>query len=160
MVKGSEPPLLCAPDQIDISDSPCIIYRPLGSPSFHDAFPGLEVDTVVVTETDHLTFLRLLSKGGGGIPEPLVPLLRRSPLLFLGYGLDVWQYRLIVQVFQSVGVRRKEAVNRAVRIPDGRMETLAWTRLKADLVQMNPHDFARRVLVKGGIADGIAGHGA
>jgi hypothetical protein len=156
VMRPGEPPAIRMPTQIDVSDSECVVYRPLGSPSFHDAHPDLEIDTVVVTETDHVTFLSVLSSAG--IPQRLTPIFRRSPLLFLGYGLDVWQYRLVVQVFQSVGGRRPEAVTRAVRIPDGRMEELSWTRLKADVIRMDPHDFARRVRTKGGMPDGTAGH--
>jgi hypothetical protein len=124
-----------------------VIYRPLGSPLLHDSLdPGLEIDTVVITETDHLTFLGRLENQHMQVPTRFSRLLQRRPLLFLGYGLDVWHYRLVMHVFQAVGGRGQGTHALAVRQPASPMETLAWQRLGADIVQLDTNEFARRVM--------------
>jgi hypothetical protein len=123
-----------------------VIYRPLGSPLVHDRLnPDDEIDTVVITETDHLTFLGRRENQHMQVPTAFSKPLRR-PLLFLGYGLDVWQYRLVMHVFQAIGGRSQSAHAMAVRRPSSPMEILSWQRLGADVVQLDSNEFARRVM--------------
>jgi hypothetical protein len=141
---GAEPEI-CLADMVNVRDTEAVVYRPLGSPFLHDLVdPGLELDTVVVTETDHLTFLRRLENQHTQIPSRVRNVFQRRPLLFLGYALDVWQFRLVMQVFQSVGPRNPECVTRAVRVADTPMEQIAWKRLHADLIPMDANEFALR----------------
>jgi SIR2-like domain len=136
-----------AADKVETRADELVIYRPLGSPLLHDRLdPAWEIDTVVITEADHLSFLSRLENPQTGVPARFSRLLQRRPLLFLGYGLDVWHYRLIMHVFQSAGGRAAAAHALAVRQPASPMETLAWQRLGADLVPLDPNAFARRVM--------------
>jgi hypothetical protein len=130
--------LICfAPDEL-------VLYKPLGSPFLHDGLdPNLEIDTVVVTETDHAVFLQHLDSPETGVPNPLRIRFRRSPLLFLGYTMDVWQYRLMMLIFQSAGHQGRNASVLAVRVPDAEIEELAWNRLNTNLIRMDPNQFAR-----------------
>ena len=133
-------------DKVDLKKEDLIIYKPLGSPLLHDKLkPNLEIDTVVITETDHLTFLGRLENELTKIPTAFNTLLRNHPLLFLGYALDVWHYRLVMQVFQAVGDSGRRSPTLAIREPASLMEELAWQRLGVDLIQMQPNDFARRI---------------
>ncbi len=130
--------LICfAPDEL-------VLYKPLGSPFLHDGLdPNLEIDTVVVTETDHAVFLQHLASPETGVPNSLRIRFRRSPLLFLGYTMDVWQYRLMMLIFQSAGHQGRNASVLAVRVPDAEIEELAWNRLNTNLIRMDPNQFAR-----------------
>jgi hypothetical protein len=140
-------PDICLADKVNVEQGEAVVYRPLGAPFLHDLVdPELELDTVVVTETDHLTFLRRLENQHTQIPPRLSRLFKRCPLLFLGYALDVWQYRLVMQVFQSVGPRSPQCVTRAVRVTDTPMEAIAWKRLNADVIPMDPNEFASRAV--------------
>jgi hypothetical protein len=136
----------CRADELRLRADECVIYKPQGSPFLHDDLdPDLEIDTVVVTETDHAIFLQRLESPETGVPGPVKSRLRRSPLLFLGYTMDVWQYRLMMLLFQSV--RRQDGLTtRAVRIPDTDVEEVAWNRLNASVIRMDPNEFARSVL--------------
>ena len=139
-------PLICLADKLDIRDDELIIYRPHGSPYLHDELdPDLEIDTVVITESDHLKFLGRLENQHTKIPTKFSRLLRRRPMLFIGYTLDVWHYRLVMRVFQSVGTRGPRAVTLAVRKPASKMEEIAWKRLGTDLIPLDPNEFANRV---------------
>jgi 4'-phosphopantetheinyl transferase EntD len=66
--------------------------------------------------------------------------------MVLGYTLDVWQYRLVMQVFQSVGMKQAKSTSFAIRQPGSNMEALAWRRLGIDIIQMEPNEFAEKVL--------------
>ena len=73
----------------------------------------------------------------------------RDPLLFLGYTLDVWQYRLMMLVFQVANRDPSRIKTLAVRVPDDAIEEVAWNRLNAQLIRMDPSQFAREAQVAG-----------
>jgi hypothetical protein len=123
-----------------------VIYKPLGPPLLHRYVDSdKEIDTVVITETDNLTFLGRLQNQSTKVPARFHRPLQRHPLLFLGYPLDVWHCRLVMQVFEAVGIGPKHASFVAVRQPASPMEELVWKRLGADLLGIDPNVFAKRV---------------
>jgi Domain of unknown function (DUF4062)/SIR2-like domain len=139
-------PEICLADKVNLGEHERVIYKPLGSPFLHDRLdPELEIDTVVATETDHITFLGRLENQHTQIPARVQRLLKRRALLFLGYGLDVWQHRLVMQVFQSIGRRGPDSATLAVRVADSPIEEVSWRRLGADVISMDANEFARRV---------------
>ena len=142
---GAEPKI-CLADKVDLAPDELVVYRPLGSPLLHDLLdPLLGIDTVVITETDHATFLGMLENQKTGIPTSLSRPMQIKRLLFLGYSLDAWHYRLVMRLIQMVGATRRLI---AVRTPSCRMEELAWARLQTDVVSMDPNAFARRVMLE------------
>ncbi len=150
--RRGEEPEICLADQFDRRNTDLVIYKPLGSPLLNDQLnklnPDLEIDTVVITETDHLTFLGRLENQHTKIPTAFSRLFQRNSLLFIGYTLGVWHYRLVMQVFQSVGARGRSVPIMAVINPEAglsEMEKLTWKRLGADLIHMSPNEFAARV---------------
>ena len=147
--RGAEPEI-CLADKVRLEKGERVVYKPLGSPFLHEHFdPDLEIDTVVVTETDHLQFLGRLENQHTQIPTAFTRRFQRCPILFLGYDLDVWQYRLVIGVFESVGARGRLASTLAVRAPASAMEAVAWKRLGADLIQMDPNEFAQKMMEEG-----------
>ena len=146
VLRSGQPPEIVLADRVEIRDGEHIIYKPLGSPFLHDRLDAEHgIDTVVVTEEDHLTFLGRLQNQHTRIPTVITRLLRGRPLLFLGYHLDVWQYRLVMQVFQSIGNRGKSPIL-AVRTPESPIEEVTWKRLGAGLIPMKTEEFAKRVM--------------
>ena len=101
----------------------------------------------MITENDHLTFLGRLQNQHTKIPTAFSRLFQRRSLLFLGYTMDVWHYRLVTQVFQLLGVRAKNAASLAVREPTSKMEEVAWQRLDVNLIPRDPNEFARWALM-------------
>jgi hypothetical protein len=145
VLRGEEADI-CLADRVDVTGVDCVVYKPLGSPLLHRYVdPDKEIDTVVITETDYLTFLGRLQNQSTKIPAPFYRPLQRRPLLFLGYPLDVWHCRLLMQVFETVGLGPQHASFVAVRQPASPMEELVWKRLGADLLRMDPNVFAKRV---------------
>lgn len=146
-------PEICLADKVNLGEHERVIYKPLGSPFLHDRLdPTLEIDTVVATETDHITFLGRLKNQHTQIPARVQRLLKRRAILFLGYGLDVWQHRLFMHVFQSIGGRGPDSATMAVRVADLPIEVVSWKRLVgADVIAMDANEFAKRVLPEYGV---------
>jgi hypothetical protein len=149
--KGAAPEF-CRADELRLTADECAVYKPQGSPFLHDGLdPDLEIDTVVITETDHAIFLQRLESLETGVPAPVRSRFRRSPLLFLGYTMDVWQYRLMMLVFQSAHRDDGRAWTRAVRIPGTEVEEVAWNRLNTSVIRMDPNEFAQSALSAAGL---------
>jgi len=148
LVFHGKDPEICVADKISLPKDKYIIYKPLGSPLLHDRLNAdLEIDTVVITESDHVLLLRRLEHELTQIPTTFCRSLQSRPLLFAGYGLDVWHYRFVMQVFQLVqapGESRPRPM--VVRQPASSMEEMAWRKLNADVLPMLPDEFAQRVL--------------
>jgi hypothetical protein len=123
-----------------------IIYKPLGSPLLHHRLnPDLEIDTVVMTEADYLILLGRMENQSTRVPTAFSRVFQRYPIVFLGFPMDMWHYRLVGQVFQSIGVGGSNSNNVAVRKPTTRMEALAWRRLGLEPLPMDPNAFAKKV---------------
>lgn len=137
-------PKMCLADKVELAPDELWVYRPLGSPLLHGALdPGIE--TVVITETDHAAFLARLENQKTGIPTIFSRPMQEKRFLFLGYGLDAWHYRLVTRLIHAIGSTPSPI---AVRKLASHMEELAWKRLKADLAQSDPNEFATRVLAE------------
>jgi hypothetical protein len=117
----------------------CIVYKLLGSPFLHSLaqVKGRKLDTVVVTETDHIEFLTQLRKGG--FPGLFISRFGRDRMLFLEYSLDIWHYRLIGHIFQKVSPKdqqnapvllRKSPF--VVRTPSSPLEESFWRRIMSN----------------------------
>ena len=141
----SAPPRICLADQVDIREWDLVVYKPLGSPMLHERLdPDLEIDTVVVTETDHVELLHRLENQHTAVPTAFSRKLRRYPLLFVGYELDRWHYRLVIHAFQAA--RGKRVRSLAVRCPASSIERVTWDRLEARQIPLSPHEFADKIL--------------
>jgi len=140
-------PEFCTADNLDLSRAKdaMLIYKPLGSPFLNKRLdPELEIDTVVMTESDHLVLLSRMQNQSTGVPTAFSRHFQRNPFVFLGYPLDVWHVRLLGLIFEFLSQPSK-CPSISVRQPASRMEELSWRRLNLDLLTMDPNDFARKV---------------
>jgi hypothetical protein len=141
-------PAVTLADEVDVGADRdrYVIYKPLGAPALHRLLdPDRAIDTVVATEADHLVFLRRLEGESTGVPTVFSRPLQQNPLLFLGYPMDVWNHRLMLQVFRSVGVTGERVKPISVREPASRMEEIAWQRIGAVVFPGEANAFAARV---------------
>lgn len=139
---------ICAADDVDVQqDVSCVLYNLLGSPYDFDLSSHDELDTVVITESDHVLFLRRLANPPYSVPKAFIRELKKSrrPLVFFGYNLDLWQYRLVLQLFHAIGKLSRPL---AVRAPISAVEKEAWRRLQADLIPMDVKEFAARAVAE------------
>jgi hypothetical protein len=117
----------------------CVVYKLLGSPLLHDLPIARErgLDTVVVTETDHITFLTRLENQDTTVPMAFSVPFQIRRLLFLGYNLDIWHYRLIGHIFSRSGFVRPKKRPFAVRTPTSPLEERFWKQFGAEMVSID-----------------------
>jgi hypothetical protein len=132
-----------APRDVQLDRSQLTLYKLLGVPLLETLESEGQIDTTVITESDHLLLLRRLANPATSIPPAIVRVLRQQPLLFLGYDLDLWQYRLVLQLFQTIG---RPAGPIAARQPASPVETNAWRRLQIRLLPIDAKAFATESL--------------
>lgn len=145
-------PRLFTADKVDLGDVKhhYVVYKPQGSPLLHRKMdPEAVLDTVVLTEADHLALFGRLENQCTGIPTAFSRYFQQYPFIFLGYPMDLWHYRLIVHVFRAIGVPQSGAgrLNHVgVRMPTTPMEAVAWERLGIEVVRMDANDLADKAL--------------
>jgi caspase domain-containing protein/SIR2-like protein len=144
---GASTAELCRADQLVLpAGEELVIYKVLGSPFLGElADPAADIDTVVITESDHLTFVGRLENEHTRVPDAFSIPFQRSWLLFLGYSLDLWNYRMVLRVFGQ-GRSRLKKKSYAVRQPTTQMEQLYWQRLPSDMIEADPEQFAAQVV--------------
>jgi len=137
---------LCRADQLVLPENDeLVIYKVLGSPFLTElADRRAEIDTLVITESDHLTFVGRLENEHTRVPDAFSLPFQRSRLLFLGYSLDLWNYRMVLRVFGQGRSGLKKSY--AVRQPTSQMEELYWRRLPSDMIMADPEQFAAQVV--------------
>ena len=146
---GSKPDIrVCYTDELVIDDEPgIIIYKILGSPFLND-LPLLEaegMDTVIMTETDHLDFLMRLENERTKIPNAFSVFMKRKFLMFLGYNLDIWHYRLVLHVFQKCFQRRGHKKPISIQQSTSNYEEIWWKRLDPDVIHSDLGTFSQFV---------------
>ncbi|WP_045859189.1 SIR2 family protein [Teredinibacter purpureus] len=146
VLRKGQTPEICPADELITEKDKNVIYRPLGSPLLHEALDeDLTLDTVAITESDHLAFLGRSYHESTQIPTRFARWLDRRPLLFLGYAMELWHFRLVMKVFQSVGGHYRRASTFAVRKSTSPMEDIAWRRLRAKRLPIERDDFVNRI---------------
>jgi len=139
-----------AAPELDLRGLGRVIYKPLGSPVLPDSVePDFGLDTAVLTETDHFRLFRLLQNQQTGVPPAIVKWFKRWELIYIGYSLDIWQFRLVTQLLQAIGRRATASTAPfAIRRSRDALETLSWRQLGARVIEMDTDQFARGVLAE------------
>jgi hypothetical protein len=146
---------ICKSDElrVDLSKDR-IIYKILGSPCLiematpTDSVDLASLDTAVVTEADHVAFLGDLRNKRTSIPTAFSRPFRNNSVLFLGYELHVWNYRLIARVCLREtrrGFQQEPPPLYAVRQPASSFENLFWQRLSARMLPIDVDTFIRNI---------------
>ena len=136
--------------RFDEKEKDCVIYKVLGSPFMNDqADESMGIDTVVVTETDHTLLLGRLENRTANVPSLFADPFRLRNLLFFGFRLDLWHYRLIGHLFSKTGptnLRKRPIALIGKQTPQ--VEVSFWRLLGADIAQCDEDGFARELLTQ------------
>jgi hypothetical protein len=114
-----------------------------------DAAPERTWESFVVTEDDYIDYLPE-GELASAIPVGLAARLRRSHLLFLGYGMREWNLRLVLHKL-SAGATvnyRSWAVAAAPRL----LEREFWRRRDVDLVEAPLEEYVEALARHCGVA--------
>lgn len=76
-------------------DDVFIIYKIHGTFTGTEPSPSEADNRVVITEEDYIQFLTIINEPVKGIPNYVLSKLANSTLLFLGYGLEDWDFRTL-----------------------------------------------------------------
>jgi hypothetical protein len=115
-----------------------VIYKMHGAAHPEDA----ELDSYVITEDDYVDFLtRMASKTA--IPAPLAESFRRSHFLFLGYGLQDWNLRVILHSLWKDWERRYAAW--AIQHKASVLEREFWKGRKLTIYEMTIDEFLKKL---------------
>ena len=108
-----------------------------------DPRPGRDWESFVVTEDDHLDYLRT-GDVAGGIPVSLAATLRRSHFLFVGYAVRDWCLRLVLNRICADAplAYRSWAVTQTAGPTEGEL----WRRVGAELVRGDLDGYAASLL--------------
>jgi len=106
------------------------------------------VDSIVLTESDYVEFLEddRLNK----VPTRVLDFMRRSNLLFLGYSLEDWNFRVLLQRLHRIQVKQKQSRKRhwACRLmeqPD-EVERRFWNLRGVELYPVSLDMFLERLM--------------
>jgi hypothetical protein len=90
-----------------------VLYKIHGS--FLDQEPPDGFPSVVITEEDYIQFLTLIGRKDGSIPPLIEDKLVSCNLLFLGYGLEDWDFRTLYKGLISSVPRNKQRESFAIQ---------------------------------------------
>ena len=129
--------LSCEPDDASV------IFKMHGSVDTRDPDNG----QYVITEEDYVTFLGRMTEKNAIPNDFLLPLQRRR-LLFLGYGLEDWNFRVLLRSLNAVdasGRAGTDFVHWAIQRRVDEIEQRIWQRQSVNLADMDLNDFVAKL---------------
>jgi hypothetical protein len=100
-------------------------------------------DTFVITEEDYVSFLGRMHSGDSVIPADLVTVMQSRTLLFLGYGLRDWNFRVLLDRFNRNRLQPKRSYAIADDIEPAESEL--WGARKVVVFKADLNEFVPRL---------------
>jgi hypothetical protein len=100
-------------------------------------------DTFVITEEDYVTFLGRMNSGDSVIPADLVALMQSRTLLFLGYGLRDWNFRVLLDRLNRSRLQPKRSY--AISYDIEPAESELWGARKVAVFKADLNEFVPRL---------------
>jgi hypothetical protein len=121
-----------------------VIYKIHGTFGLCDPDSNEEIDSIVISEEDYITFVTILDNPQTTIPNQLARLFRKRMFLFLGYSMSDWNSRAVVDVIQHKGnFRRMQPY--AIRREATEFERLYWENKGVRLIEAELSGFIRQM---------------
>ena len=100
-------------------------------------------DTFVITEEDYVSFLGRMGSGDSMLPADLVTMMQSRTLLFLGYGLRDWNFRVLLDRLSRSRVQQKRSYAVAYDIEPAESEL--WGARKVAVFNADLNEFVPRL---------------
>jgi DNA-binding SARP family transcriptional activator len=107
-----------------------------------DPTPGRSNESFVICEDDHIDYL-LDAEPGAAVPVAVTAKLRRSHVLFLGYGIEDWSLRVFLR--RIWGADRLGYRSWAVDVGADRLTQELWRKRDVDVVDLAPAEYVREL---------------
>ena len=96
-------------------------------------------DTFVITEEDYVSFLGRMGSGNSVIPADLANLMQSRTLLFLGYGLRDWNFRVLLD--RLTKMRRQAIRSYAIAYDIDLAESRLWDQRNVKVFNADLNEF-------------------
>jgi hypothetical protein len=100
-------------------------------------------DTFVITEEDYVAFLGRMASGDSVIPADLVSLMQSRRLLFLGYGLRDWNFRVLLD--RLTRIRAQPVRSYAITYDIDLAESRLWDQRDVQVFAADLNEFVPRL---------------
>jgi hypothetical protein len=120
-------------------DEPAVLYKIHGSLSAGSA-------EVIVSEQDYIDFLTVVGgEGAAGVPPLIASMIQDCSLLFLGYGLEDWDFRTLYKALVERLPPRDQRMSFALqRAPSAFWEEV-WREKRVKIYDVDLHKFANQL---------------
>lgn len=120
-----------------------VLYKIHGS--FLDEEPEEGYPSVVITEEDYIQFLTLIGKNDGSIPSLIKDKIASCNLLFLGYGLEDWDFRTLYKGLIGSVPRNKQRESFAIQYNPPEYWVRFWEQNGVFIYNMDIYEFAEEL---------------
>jgi hypothetical protein len=100
-------------------------------------------DTFVITEEDYVSFLGRMGSGDSILPADLATMMQSRTLLFLGYGLRDWNFRVLLDRLSRSRVQQKRSY--AVAYDIDQAESELWGTRKVVVFKADLNEFVQQL---------------
>jgi hypothetical protein len=152
---GAEQPEAIAPNRLNIDlKTTNVIYKMHGTV---DRQSGAW-DSYVITEEDYIDFLTRMT-GQTAVPAQFMQYFRKRSFLFMGYGLNDWNLRVVLNNLKSVLPAEEEGApapqadedlpSWAIQFRPSDLEKELWSTRHVKIYDVDINEFVRRLREKG-----------
>ena len=141
----------CLAEELVIElDAWSIIYKIHGTFGLLDPDSDEEIDSIVISEEDYIALITILDHPQTTIPNHLARQFKKRMFLFLGYRMNDWNFRAVVDLIQRKGNFRRIQPY-AVRKDASEFERLYWENKQVRLIETDVPEFVRDIAEAMGI---------
>lgn len=107
----------------------------------NDDDPG-EVSPIIITEEDYIRFLTILPVAFRGVPSWIQGKIKNSRFLFLGYGLEDWDFRTLYEALIEPLPKFKKPMSYAIQWEPPQFWVDYWIKRTVRIYSMDVRNFA------------------
>jgi SIR2-like domain len=124
----------------------------------HGTFQDGGTSALIITEEDYIEFLTVASMKDRGVPAPIADKLVDSTLLFLGYGLEDWDFRVIFHALIGKLPPREHRKSFAIQRTPSEFWGKYWGHRGVEIYESDIYQFANELAQRYKPRAGAAGH--
>jgi SIR2-like domain len=126
-------------------DEPVVLYKIHGT-------LGDESGELIISEQDYIDFLTVLGKESqAGVPPLISAMVQDNSLLFLGYGLEDWDFRTIYRAVIETLPKRAQRMSFAIQKDPSPFWEEFWLSKKVRIYNVDLYEFADELNQRMGI---------
>lgn len=103
------------------------------------------VSPIIITEEDYIRFLTVLHKPSKGVPKWVESKIRESRFLFLGYGLEDWDFRTLYEGLIAPIPEYLKPTSYAIQWEPPQFWVNYWDNRDVRIYNMDINDFAKQL---------------